>query len=75
MVREFVKDCHEKQFRSGLIITGKGRNSGKSGPVLKKEVELWLEENGNTYLSDFHEAPLRLGGSGAIFLNFKKEIN
>jgi|TARA_B110000495_G_C22631658_1_gene375657 DNA-nicking Smr family endonuclease len=71
MVQNFVKTCHDNQFRTGLIITGKGHNSGNQGPVLKKEVKFWLERNGKPYLSDFHEAPPRFGGSGAIWLNFK----
>ena len=71
MVQNFVMTCHANQFRTGLIITGKGRNSGNQGPVLKKEVTHWLERNGKPYLRDFHEAPPRFGGSGAIWLDFK----
>ncbi|MEC9012520.1 MAG: Smr/MutS family protein [SAR324 cluster bacterium] len=71
MVQNFVMTCHANQFRTGLIITGKGRNSGNQGPVLKKEVTHWLECNGKPYLCDFHEAPPRFGGSGAIWLDFK----
>jgi len=75
MVQNFVMTCHAKKFRSGLIITGKGRNSGKKGPILKREIKLWLERNGEAYLNEFHEAPPRFGGSGAIWLNFKEKIN
>ena len=71
MVQNFVMTCHANQFRTGLIITGKGHNSGKQGPVLKKEVKHWLQRNGKPYLRDFHEAAPRFGGSGAIWLNFK----
>ena len=71
IVQNFLITCHEKQFQTGLIITGKGLNSGNQGPVLKKGVEYWLKRNGNPYLRNFHEAPPRFGGSGAIWLNFK----
>ncbi len=71
MVQNFVMTCHANQFSTGLIITGKGHNSGNHGPVLKKEVTHWLERNGTPYLRDFHEAPPRFGGSGAIWLDFK----
>ncbi len=71
MVQNFVMTCHKQEFRTALIITGKGRNSGDRGPVLKREVKHWLERNGKPFLSDFHEAPPRFGGSGAIWLNFK----
>ena len=71
MVQKFVIDCYQKNFRSALIITGKGQHSAENAPVLKREVRLWLERNGDAYLSDFQEAPPRFGGSGAIWLNFK----
>jgi len=54
-----------------LIITGKGHHSAEKAPVLKREVKLWLERNGDSYITDFQEAPPRFGGSGAIWLNFK----
>ena len=71
IVQKFVIDCYQKNFRSALIITGKGHHSAENAPVLKREVRLWLERNGDAYLSDFQEAPPRFGGSGAIWLNFK----
>ena len=71
MVQNFVMTCHANQYRTALIITGKGHHSGNQGPVLKREVQLWLERNGKQYLRDFHTAPARFGGSGAIWLNIK----
>ena len=71
MVQNFVMTCHAEELSSALIITGKGRKSGEQGPVLKREVELWLERNGKQYLRDFLQAPPRFGGSGAIWLDFK----
>ena len=71
IVQKFVIDCYQKNFRSALIITGKGHHSAEKGPVLKREVKLWLERNGDSYITDFQEAPPRFGGSGAIWLNFK----
>ena len=71
IVQNFLITCHAKQLQTGLIITGKGLNSGNQGPVLKKGVEHWLKRNGNHYLRNFYEAPNRFGGSGAIWLNFK----
>ena len=75
IVQNFVMTCYNNKITSGLIITGKGRNSGKKGPVLYREVKLWLEKNGDSYLNDFCEAPPRFGGSGAIWINFKKKSN
>ena len=71
IVQKFVIDCYQKNLRSALIITGKGNHSAEKEPVLKREVKFWLERNGESYISDFHEAPPRFGGSGAIWLNLK----
>jgi len=71
IVQKFVIECYQKNFRSALIITGKGHHSAEKSPVLKREVKLWLERNGDSYITDFQEAPPRFGGSGAIWLNFK----
>ena len=71
IVQKFVIDCYQKNFRSALIITGKGHHSAKNSPILKREVNLWLERNGYSYITEFHEAPPQFGGSGAIWLNFK----
>jgi len=75
IVQNFVMTCYKNKISSGLIITGKGRNSGEKGPVLNREVRIWLEQNGDQYLNDFYDAPPRFGGSGAIWLNFKKNSN
>ena len=71
IVQKFVIDCYQKNLRSALIITGKGHHSAEKDPVLKREVKFWLERNGESYILDFHEAPQRFGGSGAIWLNLK----
>ena len=71
IVQKFVIECYQKNLRSALIITGKGHHSADKAPVLKREVKLWLERNGEAYINDFQEAPSWYGGSGAIWLNFK----
>ena len=71
IVQKFVIDCYQKKLRSALIITGKGHHSSEKDPVLKREIRFWLERNSESYITDFHEAPPRFGGSGAIWLNFK----
>ncbi len=74
IVQNFVLKCYNNKISTGLIITGKGRNSGEKGPVLNREVKIWLEQNGKSFLNDFFDAPPRYGGSGAIWLNFKKKF-
>ncbi len=70
-VQDFIMTCLANGVNSALIITGKGHNSGNLGPVLKREVRLWLEKNAKNYLFEFYDAPPRFGGLGAIWLNFK----
>ncbi len=71
MVQNFLLVSHEQRLRSVLIITGKGRNSGEGGPVLQQAVYRWLERNGSRFARDFHHAPARLGGEGAIWVTLR----
>lgn len=71
IVQNFVKTSHTQGLRNLLIITGKGLRSGTQGPVLKRSVEQWLQRNGTPYLREFHDAPPRHGGSGAIWVRLK----
>ena len=70
-VQNFVKTSHAQRHRHILIITGKGQHSQNQEPVLKIEVTHWLKKNGHAYLKEFHDAPPRLGGSGAIWIKLK----
>tara|TARA_B100000700_G_C15045396_1_gene857640 strand:- start:436 stop:900 length:465 start_codon:yes stop_codon:yes gene_type:complete len=75
IVKNFLINCHKNKINNGLIITGKGHNSGEKGPVLNREVKNWLAKNGDSYLFDFCEAPPSYGGSGAIWIKFKKNTS
>ena len=57
IVQKFVIDCYQKNFRSALIITGKGHHSAEKAPVLKMEVKLWLERNGDSYICLLYTSP------------------
>ena len=71
IVQNFVKTCHAQRLRHILVITGKGQHSQNQGPVLKTAVAHWLKKNGYAYLREFHDAPPRFGGSGAIWIELK----
>jgi len=45
MLREFLADCRDRQWRCIRIIHGKGYRSGARGPVLKTAVNSWLRRN------------------------------
>jgi DNA-nicking Smr family endonuclease len=68
MVQNFLLVGHRQRLRRLLIITGRGRNSGEGGPVLREAVNRWLERNGARYVREYRPAPGRLGGDGAIWV-------
>ncbi len=60
----------KEKYRSVLIITGRGLNSGKEGGILKKFVWNWLKDNQHRQDYRFKLAPKFLGGGGAIIVFF-----
>ncbi|MDH5751619.1 MAG: Smr/MutS family protein [Deltaproteobacteria bacterium] len=67
-VQNFILTSHNQRLRNVLIITGKGRNSGSQGPVLRDLVRSWLERNGDRFVRSFDWAPPRHGGQGALWV-------
>jgi DNA-nicking Smr family endonuclease len=67
-VQGFLLLAHRQKLRHVLIITGRGLGSGEHGPVLRDAVTRWLERNGGPYIRDFHPAPPRHGGAGALWI-------
>ena len=61
----------EKNCNCGLIIHGKGYNSGPGGPKLKSFVQSYLIEHKDTL--GFHSASPKDGGTGALYVLFKKQ--
>ena len=70
-IRNFVKDCYNNNFKSIVIITGKGPNSkGK----LKLKTPLWLKsEVLSKYVVGFESMPHNKGGEGALFVQLKNK--
>ena len=68
-IRNFVKDCYFNNFKSIVIITGKGPNSkGK----LKLKTPLWLKSDDlSKYVVGFEIMPHNKGGEGALFVQLK----
>ena len=67
-LESFIIAGHGQRWRHVLIVTGKGHNSGDTGPVLREMVRRWLEEEGRRYTRNFCWAPPRHGGEGAIWV-------
>jgi DNA-nicking Smr family endonuclease len=59
-----------RKLTTALVITGKGLHS-PHGPVVKDSVLHLLSHH--TEVRRFQEAPLRLGGSGALLVELKPE--
>ena len=58
-------------LNSLLIVTGKG-NRSNAGPVLKQTIKQWLVKHGKKYIGQVREAPPRWGGSGALWVIFRR---
>jgi len=73
-VRFFLEDALYHGHRTVLVITGMGKGSGGE-PVLRTEVEGFLNGAGRRWVSEWGRAPRRLGGEGAlvVFLRGKQQ--
>ncbi len=82
-IRGVVENCYQKDLRNILIITGKGlRSKVKENPYLSEDLSLlkyaipnFIKDNFLDIISFIEEAPKEFGGSGAIFLKLKKNLN
>ena len=71
LIKNFIKDCYFNNFKSIMIVTGKGLNSkGK----LKLKTPLWLKsEVLSKYVVGFETMPHNKGGEGALFVQLKNK--
>ena len=71
LIKNFIKDCYFNNFKSIVIVTGKGPNSkGK----LKLKTPLWLKsEVISKYVVGFETMPNNKGGEGALFVQLKNK--
>jgi DNA-nicking Smr family endonuclease len=66
---DFMGECMAANIRHVIIVHGKGFRS-KNKPVLKLMVNRWLRAVDNVLA--FHSAQPKDGGSGAVYVLFKK---
>ena len=68
-IKNFIKDCYFNNYKSIMIVTGKGSNSkGK----LKLKTPLWLKSDVlSKYVVGFETMPRNKGGEGALFVQLK----
>jgi len=69
---QFIQRAYQQDFRTVLVITGKGRQ-GQSTGVLKKHVPLWLNEPPlqSLILTSMPSKP-RDGGEGALYVYIRR---
>lgn len=69
IIKNFIKDSYLNNFKTILIVTGKGPNSkGK----LKLKTPLWLKsEDLSKYVVGFETMPHNKGGEGALVVQLK----
>ena len=71
LIKSFIKNSYLNNFKSIIIITGKGINSrGK----LKLKTPLWLKsEDLSKFVVGFESMPHNKGGEGALFVKLKNK--
>lgn len=72
--RYFLDDSLYRGLKTVLIVTGRGKSSGAE-PVLRAEVERYLNHDAGDWISEWGRAPRRYGGEGAlvVFLKGRKK--
>ena len=69
----FISGAWRRNQKAVLVITGKGNNS-PGEPVLLRAVSGWLREKGKGMVAEFAPAPRNLGGSGALVVFLKENV-
>ena len=69
LIKNFIKNCYQNNFKNIIIITGKGINNQG---ILKLKTPLWLKSTElSKYLVGFENMPQNKGGEGALFVRLK----
>jgi len=69
-VRYFLDDSLYQGLKTVLIVTGRGKGSGGE-PVLRAEVERYLNHEAGAWVHEWGRAPRRYGGEGALAVFLK----
>lgn len=67
----FMQTCAQHNYRHILLIHGKGSHTPDTNPVIKNKVNQWLRINTNVLA--FCSAQPKHGGSGAVYVLFKRK--
>jgi len=61
----FLQDSFHQGLQTVLLITGRGYGS-ENGPVLRPEIEKYLDSAGRSWVGEWGRAPKKYGGEGAL---------
>ena len=69
LIKNFIKNSYLNNFKSIIIITGKGTNNQG---ILKLKTPVWLKsEELSKFVVGFESMPHNKGGEGALFVKLK----
>ncbi|MCK5914364.1 MAG: Smr/MutS family protein [Desulfuromusa sp.] len=71
-LRHFLENSQYHGWQTLLVITGKGLHSQDGEPVLRNEVERFLNGEGKKLIVEWGRAPKQYGGDGALVLFLRK---
>ncbi len=69
-VRHFLDNAVHHGRKTVLIVTGRGKSSGRE-PVLRAEIERYLRYEAAAWVAEWGRAPARYGGEGALIVFLK----
>jgi DNA-nicking Smr family endonuclease len=69
-VRHFLDNAVYHGCKTVLIVTGRGKGSGGE-PVLRVEIERYLQHEAAAWVAEWGRAPARYGGEGALVVFLK----
>lgn len=67
-LRFFLQNASHQNWRTVLVITGRGLHSAAGEPVLRTEAERFLSAEGQKWVAEWGRAPKQFGGAGALVL-------
>lgn len=71
-LRHFLQNAQYQDWKTLLVITGKGLHSQEGVSILRDEAEQFLLGEGKTHVAEWGLAPKQYGGTGALVLFLRK---
>jgi DNA-nicking Smr family endonuclease len=72
-IKNFLQNAQMLGMETLLIVTGRGLHSEGGEPVLRNEVESYLNRNSDGLVAEWSRAPKEYGGEGALILFVRKK--